>query len=222
LLAFRALKQGLKYSYDNWRMWYNYMVVSMDVGELFEACIALQRIVEQVGDKEGVKAVDEDVLERLVNAATKDTDSTTTSGEGSSDPISSNAGLQRSVTNLLEHTILPRASSPRIFRAYARLQTFKGQWSEAIKAHLDAYRCGPAGTMEKGDPDIVKWRDAVNEVEEVVDILRNFGPRVAGFNWRLQGRSLVKTFMGRTRDFEDEPEWERLKGLEDDLRKVEE
>ena len=33
LLAFRALKQGLKYKYENWRMWNNYMVVALDVGE---------------------------------------------------------------------------------------------------------------------------------------------------------------------------------------------
>ncbi|KAJ3556322.1 hypothetical protein NM688_g2090 [Phlebia brevispora] len=41
LLAFRALKQGLRFNYDNWRMWSNYMIVAMDVGELSEACRAL-------------------------------------------------------------------------------------------------------------------------------------------------------------------------------------
>lgn len=59
----------------------------------------------------------------------------------------------------------------------------------------------------------------MTEVEEIVDILRNFGPRVEGYKWRLQGRSIVRTFTGRTRDFEDEPEWVRLTQLQEDLRK---
>ena len=59
MLAFRALKQGLKFSFENWRMWTNYMIVSMNVGELAEACRALGRIVEQRYDKIGAEAVDE-------------------------------------------------------------------------------------------------------------------------------------------------------------------
>jgi len=52
-----------------------------------------------------------------------------------------------------------------------------------------------------------------------VDILSNFGPRVEGYKWKVQARSIVRTFMGRTRDFEDEPEWVSLTELKDELRK---
>ena len=63
---------------------------------------------------------------------------------------------------------------------------------------------------------------AVGEVEEIVDVLRNFGPRHGeGFNWKLQARSIVRTFMGRTKDFEDEPEWARLVALQEEIRKEE-
>ena len=70
-MAFRALKQGLKFSYDNWRMWNNYMIVALDVGELSEACRALGRVVEERAAKDGAACVDEDVLDRLVDAATR-------------------------------------------------------------------------------------------------------------------------------------------------------
>jgi hypothetical protein len=30
--AFQCLRQAVKYAFDSWRMWYNYMVVAMDVG----------------------------------------------------------------------------------------------------------------------------------------------------------------------------------------------
>jgi len=226
MLAFRALKQGLRFSYDNWRMWSNYMIVAMDVGELSEACRALGRVVEESGAKSGTKSVDEDVLERLVDAVTRapaNPEDSVESGNAENAVRNPNEGhgLVRNVLLLFEHTILPRVSSPRIFRAYARLLTWQSRWEDAIKASLDGYRCGTAGTMERGETDVAKWREAVSEVEEIVDVLRNFGPRVDGFNWRLQGRSIVRTFIGRTKDFEDEPEWIRLTKLQDELRKEE-
>ena len=70
-----------------------------------------------------------------------------------------------------------------------------------------------------------RWRAGVGEVEEIVDVLRNFGSTGEGegsgatSNWRLQARSIVRTFMGRTRDFEDEPEWGRLVALQDEIKK---
>ncbi|KAF8650941.1 hypothetical protein AX16_005008 [Volvariella volvacea WC 439] len=241
LLAFRALKQGLRYSYDNWRMWYNYMVVSMDVGELFEASRALGRVIEETSDKMGVESVDTDVLERLVSAVTRGSSGSpeTNPAETESRPDESGAGghsaaggqgLLRSVSTLFTQTILPRISnSPRIFRAYARLLTYQIKYEEALKAYLDAYRCGAAGTFEKGESEVEKFREAVREVEETVDLLRNFGERVGAsgdggegegeFKWKLKARSIVRTFMGRAKDFEDEPEWERLAELLDELKK---
>ncbi|KAH7887414.1 hypothetical protein F5I97DRAFT_1805995 [Phlebopus sp. FC_14] len=223
MLAFRALKQGLKYSYENWRMWSNYMIVAMDVGELSEACRAQARIVEECATKRGAECVDEDVLERLVDAVTRvlaEGDSSEGKGTTHDAVINPNEGhgLFKRVTDLFERTILPRVSSPRIFRAYARLLTWQSRWEDALKAYLDGYRCGSAGTFEKGETDPAKWREAVNEVGDIVDILRNFGPRVEGFSWRHQGRSIVRTFIGRSKDFEDEPEWWRLTDMQNELR----
>jgi len=229
-MAFRALKQGLKYGYDNWRMWSNYMIVAVDVGELSEACRAQARIVEERADKVGAESVDEQVLEHLVNAVTQGqsdspdyTETAENKGDTTSDVRNPNEGrgLLGMVSSLLEQTILPRVSSARIFRTYARLLTWQSRWEDALNAHLNAYRCGPAGTFEKGESDIEKWREAVTEVGEMVDILINFGPRVEGFNWRHQGRSVLRTFIGRSRDFEDEPEWTRLLEMVDWLRNEE-
>ncbi|KIJ69825.1 hypothetical protein HYDPIDRAFT_22985 [Hydnomerulius pinastri MD-312] len=225
-LAFRALKQGLKYSYENWRMWSNYMIVAMDVGELSEACRAQARVVEERAAKIGAECVDEEVLERLVDAVTRapaDPDQAAEGGKATDAVINPNEGhgLLKRVVDLFDRTILPCVSSPRIFRAYARLLTWQSRWEDALKAHLDGYRCGTAGTFEKGETDVGKWREAVNEVEEVVDILRNFGPRVEGYNWRHQGRSIVRTFIGRSKDFEDEPEWSRLTDIQNELRSEE-
>ncbi|KAI0784902.1 hypothetical protein C8Q75DRAFT_723638 [Abortiporus biennis] len=227
MLAFRALKQGLKFSYENWRMWSNYMIVAMDVGELSEACHALGRIVELRSAKEGAASVDEDVLERLVNAVTRGSANPNNTVEDNATVTNASLGpnegqeLHRRVTDLFERVILPRVSSPRIFRARGRLLTWEGKWEDALNAYLEAYRCGTAATIEKGETDLDKWREGINEVEEIVDVLRNFGPKIDGCKWRLQGRSIVRTFMARTRDFEDEPEWSRLSTLQEELRKEE-
>ncbi|KAI6040433.1 hypothetical protein EDC04DRAFT_2996759 [Pisolithus marmoratus] len=228
MLAFRALKRGLKYSYDNWRMWSNYMIIAVDVGELSEACRAQARIVEECADKVGVECVDDEVLERLVDAVTRrqgdDPDRPTTAsqqGMVTGAVPNEDRGLLRRVVDLLERTILPRVSSSRIFRTYARLLTWQSRWEDALNAHLDAYRCGPAGTFERGETDVEKWRSAVNEVGEIEDILANFGPRVENFDWKHQGRSILRTFIGRSKDFEDEPEWPRLTEMLDCLRSEE-
>jgi tetratricopeptide (TPR) repeat protein len=235
ILAFRALKQGLKYKFENWRMWTNYMLISMDVGELSEACQALGRVVELRAEKDGSKVVDIDVLDRLVGAVTRgENDESGTSG-GVEDQVEDpktriTHGLERQVTELFSRTILPRiSSSPRIFQAYARLLTHKEQWVGALEAHLNAYRTS-VGSDTTVETDIARWREAITEVEEIVDILRNLGPKaLAGHgtpdspqtqNWDFQAKSIVRSFMGRTKEsFGDEPEWERLTALMTELRR---
>lgn len=229
LLAFRALKQGLKFSYDNWRMWSNYMVVAMDVGELAESCRALGRVVEETSDKMGADSVDIEVLERLVAAVTRAPTNPEDEGAEGDEAAAvagqnpnEGRGLVGSVSRLFERILLPRVSSPRVFRAYARLLTWEGRWEEALNAYLDGYRTGVAGTMQKGETDVERWREALEEVEDIVDVLRNFGPRVEESKWQLHGRSIVRSFMGRTRDFEDEPEWSRLLKIREELSQKEE
>ncbi|KAI5117046.1 hypothetical protein M0805_007903 [Coniferiporia weirii] len=251
LLAFRALKIGLKHSYTNWRMWTNYMIVAMDVGEFAEAAHAQARVVEERAAKVGAEAVDEDLLDRLVGAVTRaldeqpsDTNAAVAAaaqeangGAGSTWSPNEGAGLRPRVLDLFERTILPRISSQRIYRAYARLLASQARWTEAVKYHLDVYRLSSAATMEKGgEVDRKKWLEAVVEVEEIVDVLRNFGPRseketdvtqtdeggdVAGAGkWKMQARSIVRSFAARTRDsFEDDAGWEKIVELQEELKK---
>ncbi|KAL5636356.1 hypothetical protein ACGC1H_000353 [Rhizoctonia solani] len=236
LLAFRALKQGLRYSYENWRMWQNYIIVSVEVGELSEACRALGRLVELRVEKDGVASVDIEVLERLVDAVTRapsDEGSTDTQSERVRNPNEGH-GLFPRVYDLFNRVILPRISnSPRIYRAWARLLAWrarsrdavhlKANWSDALAAHMDAYRAG-VGSDPGVETDVEKFKEAVTEITELVDVLRNLGPRAQeeGKNkgsWQFQARSLVRTFIGRTKvGFADEPEWENLKELLADLK----
>lgn len=224
-------------------MWQNYMIVSVDVGELAEATRALSRVVEELHEKDGAGAVDVEVLERLVDAVVR--------ADVPEDPESTqgrpNEGkrLFPRVLDLFTRSILPRISdSARIFRAYARLLTWAQQnpsasstsmsrnatitsltnpvdpWAQILDAHLNAYKCS-VGLDEHVETDVERWKEAVVEVEDFVDILRNLGPRVgeSGTNWRFQARGVVRTFMGRTKaSFGDEPGWDRLVEMLDELK----
>ncbi len=182
----------------------NYTIVAMDVGEFSEACRGLGRVVEERAAKVGPESVDADVLDRLVDAATR-----APPDESGDTVLSPNEGqnLLRRVEDLFVRIILPRVSSPRIFRARARLLVSQGKVPEALEAYLEGYRAGVAGQMEAGETDLERWREGVREVEDIYDVLVNYGPIVEGSKWKLQSRSIVRTFMGRTKDFEDEPEW---------------
>ncbi|KAJ3985128.1 hypothetical protein F5890DRAFT_1439723 [Lentinula detonsa] len=234
-LAFRALKEGLKRSYDNWRMWSNYMIIAVDVGELAEACRALGRVVEETSNKPDDVILDEDVLDRLVNAVTRVSSDPQEAGDSSSSNQAQPAtnpnegrGLQPRVLDLFDRIILPRVSSARVFRAYARLLTWMGRWEDTMKAWMDAYRESDAGKLSRGEINTVDagrttWRDAIDEVEEIVDILKNLGARLEASGstkkWRLQAKSIVRSFMARTReDFEDDTEWHRLEELLEELK----
>ncbi|SPO30747.1 uncharacterized protein UTRI_05364 [Ustilago trichophora] len=76
LLAHRSLQQSLRFAHDNWRIWFNYMIVCIDVGYLLEATRAMVRVTEiqtrnQSSDVEKAKTVDLGVLARLVDAVTR-------------------------------------------------------------------------------------------------------------------------------------------------------
>jgi hypothetical protein len=196
------------------------MIVSMDVGELTEACRALARIVESRADKDGSSSVDEDVLDKLVDAATRSVSQAET---GSPDVQQQRSWtpkeLLKRVTELLDNIILPKVATTRVFRARARLYTFHADYESAIRLYMDAYRLSVAGSTERGEMEVDNWRVAVTEVEEIVDVLRNFGSKIEGYKWGLQARSIVRSFMGKTKeDFEDEPEWQRLVDLTEELK----
>lgn len=71
-LAFTCLRQAIRYAYDSWRIWVNYLLVSVDVGELSETCRAMTRLAELRADKDGTNAIDLDVLDKLVQVVVRD------------------------------------------------------------------------------------------------------------------------------------------------------
>lgn len=210
--AFQCLKQAVKYKRDGWRIWENFMVVAVDLGELSEACRALRTIIELRAKHDGDASVDLAVLERLVNAVTQDTAASL--GDGAE---SHARGLAGRVTELFDQVILPRFSNnARIFKAHAKLAKWKGDITASLEDHLKAYRCSVAQDVTV-ETDRSAFTEGAEEVLELVELLRNNEEHMSDANFTC--KSLLRTFMGRTKStFEDEPAWGKLQDELKDLK----
>ncbi|CED83812.1 Uncharacterized conserved protein, contains TPR repeats [Phaffia rhodozyma] len=244
ILAHRALGLGLRHAHRNWRMWSNYLLVCVDLGENTEACRALTRVVEERADKVGEECIDLEVLDRLVASVTRDAApgsaeaiEEASSGAERAHTSNSGRGLLPFLSRVLEDVILARiTTSPRIFQAHAKLLLWQGRMGDTLDAHLKAYRAKVSSddTVER---DLARWKEAVQDTQDIIETLIAFGPRaleeeekavlksdeegakLKWKDWKFQGRSLVRTFMGRTKDsFEDQPEWDNLKETLEDLK----
>jgi tetratricopeptide (TPR) repeat protein len=206
ILAWRALRQGLRHARNNWRMWTNYMIVSIDVGELAEAARALTRVVEERAAIDGQAALDIDVLDKIVDGVMLDDYSLLKQGTVVPKTSNEGFGLLPIVERLFEVTILPRISdSSRVWTSHARLLRWKEDWNGAMDDYLKAYRCGIASDLGV-ETDLAKFKQAVVEVQELVDLMQAVGPRGDGAgaggkksDWRFTARGLVRTFIGRTK-----------------------
>ncbi|CAO1634823.1 unnamed protein product [Sympodiomycopsis kandeliae] len=71
-LAHRCLKHALKYNPDSWKVWSNYCIVSIDIGEMGEACRALVKVIRHKSRSGEGRLKEEDidwqVVDRLVDA----------------------------------------------------------------------------------------------------------------------------------------------------------
>jgi tetratricopeptide (TPR) repeat protein len=207
-LAFKALQHGLRHASDNSKMWQNYMIVAVDVGQLAEAARALSRVISSKND--GVSLA---VLSKLVDAVARED---WNGGAGMDQPMSTTMGigLLPIVERLFEVVILPRVKeSPRIYAIYAKLFRWKEDWAGALDCYMKAYRSGIASD-ETVERELPRFKEAVEDLEEVVDVMRLLGPRAKEqeaaqglekgkakwSDWKFQARTMVRTFQGRTRE----------------------
>lgn len=212
LLAHSALKIGLKHAHDNWRMWSNYLLVSIDLGLNSEACRALTRLVEERARIVGEDCVDDDVLDRLVGAVLKGAQPGTEEAAAEVGNPNEGSGLVWNLNRLFEVVLLPRIStSPRIWRSYARLLMWQHRIPEALDAQVKAYRASVVND-ELVEREVGRWREAVEETKEVAETMMGLGPKAVVCeertlkegekgewkDWKFQARSMVRSFMGES------------------------
>ena len=207
--AFTCLGQAIKHSYDSWRVWTNYLIISTEIGELMEACRAMTRLIELRGEKDGEAAIDLEILDRFVVIAGRDKSETVSNGHGDSLV----RGLSGRVKALFEECILPRiTNSSHVYQTYARFLLDQHRTADALQAYLKAYRVDVV-TNEGITSTNSAFETAAVRVKETVAVLRDFGPQVYADEkeWRLQIKSILRSFLGRTKNaFSETETWEAL------------
>lgn len=263
LLAHRSLQQSLRFAHDNWRVWYNYMVVCVDVGYLLEATRAMVRVTEiqtrnKINDAERAQSVDVGVLARLVDAVTRTPKVTleaealhaqqtyesalaqhcNDAGAGLAAPVApkldpnSGLGLFPAVQRLFDETLLPRIStSSSIWKLYSRLLLWNGQRQRAVQhALLDAYNSAlteaeQAELQTDKHVFLALLHDLSNLVDALLDLAEHqqaeteHQAKIDAPEPRFQARSLVRSFLAKTRgSWDQEVEYDQAKELLEQLK----
>ncbi|CCF48616.1 uncharacterized protein UHO2_07394 [Ustilago hordei] len=266
LLAHRSLQQSLRFAHDNWRVWYNYMIVCIDVGYLLEATRAMVRVTEiqtrnKSNDAERAKTVDLPVLARLVDAVTRipkaELEQQTVAqveayeqlkaqqeAEGLGDSkaalapkVDSNSGLglYAAVRKLFDETLLARiSSSVGIWKLYSRLLLWNGERRRAVQqALLNGYNSAFNSAVNAEDGLDINTdkkvfvsllHDLRNLVDALLDLCSNPDEEADKEERdapepRFQARSLVRTFLAKTRSsWDQEPEYDEAKELLEQLK----
>jgi cytochrome c-type biogenesis protein CcmH/NrfG len=204
--AFNALQQALKHSYDNWKMWQNFMFTATDLHDFTEAIKAAERVVELRATKDGVGCVDFEVLRILVDAVKNGTK--TFDGRKAT-------FLTERLTSVLDLMTSKISTSPELWMIMGDFAGHNQQDRKALEAHQKAYRC------ISNNNDVNHSDEAFDQLCKVttalVDALERYGPSL-GEDWKHQIRMTLRSITGRTKlNWQDDERWITLKTRLDNL-----
>lgn len=186
--AWKALKTATSLKWDSWRMWENYTLISIDIGEIDEAVRGCTRCL-QIRPRED--AIDVDVLQTLVHHDGKKV-----------------YELMMLVQPLITH-------DPRLWKLLGKVYLSRQRYSDALDAQEKAYRCLNAKTIDTEEV-FIELVDAVQDLVDAYTSLGPMDGRLGGQvmpDWKFKARSVVRTLKARARNFEDCKDYERLNDM---------
>lgn len=200
--AWKALRTATGLKYESWRMWENYMLVSLDVGEPSEALRAMRRCIELRPRED---AIDIDVLRALVQLAldqtpdhepsrtehestgTEDADKraelASESTSSGTDPDHISRHTQTGPRTFASHvyTLFTTVIEPlithdaRLWTLLARLHLSRTAYAASLSAHERAFRCLVARNADV-ESNVSAFEGACEAVSQLVDAYRSLGP----------------------------------------------
>ncbi|KAJ1917951.1 hypothetical protein IWQ60_007637 [Tieghemiomyces parasiticus] len=207
--ALGAFRMAARKHHDSWRIWSNYLYVSIDLGFFSEAIAALDRVIALSYPKRQDDCLDVDVLNTIVQAAIRDR------VDVHGVPVGRQAAV---IERLLVNSITTRITSvPRVWKICADFWFWQKRYAQALDAHLKAYRC--LVTNPALDHDQAVFVEVAEGALELTDAYRNLGPlpatpdgdAVTAADWNYQARLILRSLIGRTKDtFGDHPLHDRL------------
>ena len=210
LNALKALKHAASLKYDNFRIWENLLTVATSTfpPSYTDIVTAQTRLIEIRGQVVGERAVDVDIVERLVGYVMRldeerqhssdDIDINANAVDGGIShkstkvnttktmSASKNHGIQRLTNNLVTQQIIPLiTSSSRLWNLASRFFVWKGDLRAALDASEKAWRCTINTTNAtasaaggKMADNEERWNEVVTATIDLVDAYESLGPTV--------------------------------------------
>lgn len=219
--AYSCLKQAIgSDSQKNWRIWENFLLVSVKLDEWDDVLKACKQLVEIKKDKSGEQSIDLPVVEKLVELlVTSDYPKLTDDGELKF------TYFQRSCMNFICDT-LPSVitTDARCWKLVARVELWRKRPWAALECHEKAYRAISHNPDLEVDENV--WNSVVEGCEDLVAAYESLGEMEGKHgdgslvckDWKYKCRSSIKALMSRGKGrWDDSDGWDKLLELRQQL-----
>lgn len=194
----------------NWRIWENYMLVSLKLHEWDDVLLACRKLVDIRKNKSGEISIDLPVVEKLVELLVS-TDF----------PADSTARLTHFQSSCMEFIcdVLPTVitTSSRCWRLVARVELWRRRPWASLECHEKAYRA----VVHNPDLEIDEkaWNECVEACDDLVAAYESLGDREGKYgagdlvckDWKYKARSTIKSLMSKGKNSWDGSDgWEKL------------
>ncbi|OMJ30125.1 TPR repeat-containing protein [Smittium culicis] len=171
--AWNCLREAIKFKFDNWQIWSNFLVTSVAIGQFASAIQSMTRIIELRVAKSGSSCVDVEILNIIIQSVTREQH--TAANLSQNRMVQRNSRLNILVENLLVNTIAQKITdSPDIWRSMADFWFWKKDYLTCIECYEKAYRC--SSLLPQISYEMDKFKTAIHHLNELVDIYRTLGP----------------------------------------------
>ena len=225
--AFGALRRAAALKRDSFRIWQNLLSVSVKLSPppYTEIIIAQNRLIELLGNVEGERCVDVEIVEalvaHLVTAYPRPPTEVNIMGnddkpleDGGAIPVSAppRVGFERMVLDLVQKKITPLiTSSRRLWLVTAKLSLYLQRPSATLAAYEKAWRVTlnqpgwDSGSQESKNA----WTEVVDSTTDLLDGYESLGERIreggmgagdlVAKDWRFKARSAVRSVLARAK-----------------------
>lgn len=211
--AFSCLKRAVQSdAQKNWRIWENYLIVSVRLNEWDDVLLACKQLVNIRRDKEGEGSIDLPVVEKLVELLVS------TDYPREEDDTTDLTFFQRSCIEFICVTIPSVVTtSARTWRLVARVELWRRRPWASLECHEKAYRAVSHNPDLEIDENI--WNETVDACDDLVAAYESLGEMEGRYgngslvckDWKYKARSTIKALMSKGKNnWEDSDGWERL------------
>ncbi|KTW27755.1 hypothetical protein T552_02195 [Pneumocystis carinii B80] len=188
--AWNALKQALSSCYESWRIWENYLTLSLDMLEWNEVIRSMRRCIELRGEKLGENVIDIKILEILVHEVTKN------------EYTGDEKGFIKNSIELITNIIPPLITSkPELWSLVAKINIWRKNPSDALEAYIKSYNIWTSKANINTNRDV--WIGTVKSAMELVDAYETFGSMKDHMgnlimpDWKFKAKSILRTLKGK-------------------------